>query len=135
MLAVWGVHGVDAVLREAWDAGIVLAGPSAGGLCWFECAVTDSFGPELVPLERALGFLPGSFCPHYDGEPERRPTYRRLVAKGFPGGIAADDCVGVRFAGTELAEVVTERPGATAYRVELAGGEVRETPLEARLLD
>ena len=79
MLAVWRVHGVDAALREAWERGIVLSGPSAGGLCWFEGGVTDSFGPELARLDDGLGFLPGSFCPHYDTEPERRPTYERLA--------------------------------------------------------
>jgi dipeptidase E len=135
MLAVWRVHGIDAVLREAWEAGIVLAGPSAGGLCWFECGVTDSFGPELAQLDGALGFLPGSFCPHYDEEPERRPTYRRLIREGLAPGYAADDAVGIHFGGTKLTEVVTERDGATAYRVELAGGEVVETRLPARLLD
>jgi dipeptidase E len=134
MLAVWRVHGVDAVLREAWEGGTVLGGPSAGAICWFECGITDSFGPELARLDRALAFLPGSFCPHYDGEPERRPAYARLIREGLAPGYAADDAVGVHFVGTELAEVVTERAEATAYRVELAGGEVRETPLEARLL-
>jgi dipeptidase E len=134
MLAVWRVHGVDTALREAWEAGIVLAGPSAGAICWFECGVTDSFGPELARLDGALGFLSGSFCPHYDGEPERRPTYRRLIREGLPPGFAADDAVGVHFAATELAEVVTEAPEATAYRVELVEGEVVETPLPARLL-
>ena len=134
MLAVWCVHGVDGFLREAWEAGIVLAGPSAGAICWFECGVTDSFGPELAPLEGALGFLGGSFCPHYDGEEQRRPTYERLVRDGFPGGIAADDRVGVRFAGTELAEVVSEREGAAAYRVERVNGEVSETRLAPRVL-
>ena len=94
MLAVWRVHGIDAVLREAWAAGIVLAGPSAGALCWFECGVTDSFGPELAQLDGGLGFLPGSFCPHYDGEPERRPTYQRLIREGLAPGYAADDAVG-----------------------------------------
>jgi dipeptidase E len=135
MLAVWRVHGADSALREAWEAGIVLAGPSAGAICWFECGVTDSFGPELARLDGALGFLSGSFCPHYDGEPERRPTYRRLIREGLPSGYAADDAVGVHFAATELAEVVTEAPEATAYRVELVDGEVVETPLPARLLD
>jgi peptidase E len=134
MLAVWRVHGVDGVLREAWDAGIVLGGPSAGALCWFEGAVTDSFGPDLALLDDGLGFLRGSFCPHYDGEPERRPTYERLIREGLAAGYAADDAVGIHFRGTELAEVVSEREGATAYRVELVGDDVRETPLEARLL-
>ena len=86
-LAVWRVHGVDAILREAWERGIVLAGVSAGMICWFECSVTDSFG-ALAALHDGLGFLAGSACPHYDGEPERRPTYtpaRRRRVPGRPG--------------------------------------------------
>jgi dipeptidase E len=134
MLAVWRVHGVDATLREAWEAGIVLCGPSAGGLCWFEDAVTDSFGPELRRLGDGLGFLGGSFCPHYDSEPQRRPTLHRLLAEGLSPAVAADDGVGVRFSGRELAEVVSEAPEARAYRVEVVDGAVRETPLETRLL-
>src|SRR5205807_2621369 len=129
MLAVWRVHGFEAILGEAWEAGVVLAGWSAGAICWFESGVTDSFGPRLAALE-CLGFLPGSACPHYDGEELRRPTYARLVAEGFPAGIAIDDDVGVRFEGAELAEVVTSREGATAYRVGADG----ERPLAARVL-
>ncbi|MGI8421887.1 MAG: Type 1 glutamine amidotransferase-like domain-containing protein [Gaiellaceae bacterium] len=128
-LAVWRVHGVDAILREAWEAGIVLYGSSAGMICWFERSVTDSYGP-LAALDDGLGFLPGSACPHYDGEPERRPTYTRLVANGFPGGYAADDGAALSFAGTELAEVVAWLPSSLAYRVEARG----ETALDARAL-
>jgi dipeptidase E len=134
MLAVWRVHGVDAILREAWEGGIVLSGPSAGGICWFEGGVTDSFGPELRRLDDGLRFLHGTFCPHYDGEVERRPTYERLVAEGFPGGIAADDAVGVQFVDDQLAEVVSERPEGRAYRVKRDDAGVRETPLETRVL-
>ena len=123
MLAIWGVHGVDTILREAWESGIVLAGTSAGSICWFEAGVTDSFGDELAPL-RCLGFLPGSNCPHYDSEPQRRPTYRRLVEAGeLPPGLAAEDGVGLHFVGTELAEAVAARPNAGAFRVE-PGAEV-----------
>jgi peptidase E len=129
-LAIWRTHGYDQILREAWEAGVVLTGWSAGMICWFEAAVTDSFGPQLEGMRDGLGFLPGSACPHYDGEAERRPVYTRLVADGFPAGLAADDCVALRFDGTELAEVVTARPGARAYRV-MAGG---EEPIEPRLL-
>jgi peptidase E len=129
-LAIWRVHGFDEILREAWGAGIVLTGWSAGMICWFEAGVTDSFGPQLEGMRDGLGFLAGSACPHYDGEELRRPVYTRLVAEGFPNGIAADDGVGVHFLGTELAEVVSVRDGATAYRVE-AGG---ESPLEASRL-
>ena len=131
MLAVWRVHGLDEVLREAWEAGIVLTGWSAGMICWYEAGVTDSFGPQLDGMRDGLGFLAGSACPHYDGEDLRRPVYTKLVADGFPPGIAADDGVAVHYRGSELAEVVSVRDGATAYRVEPG----RESPLEARLLD
>jgi peptidase E len=130
MLAIWRLHGFDQILREAWEAGVVLAGSSAGMICWFEAGVTDSFGPQLQGMRDGLGFLPGSVCPHWDDEDLRRPLYRRLVDEGFPPGYAADYGVGLHFVGTELAEVVTPREGATAYRVEPG----REEPLAARLL-
>jgi dipeptidase E len=129
-LAIWRAHGFDAILREAWEAGIVLTGWSAGMICWFEAGVTDSFGPELDGMRDGLGFLPGSACPHYDGEELRRPVYQQLVAKGFPSGVAADDCVALRYEGTELAEVVTARQGSNAYRVSTES----EEPLSARSL-
>jgi peptidase E len=123
MLAVWRLHGLDAILREAWERGVVLAGSSAGSICWFEAGVTDSFRAELDGID-CLGFLPGSNCPHYDGEDQRRPAYRRLLAEGFPPGLAADDLVGLLFHGRELAEAVTSRTdGAAAYRVSRDGEE------------
>jgi peptidase E len=130
MLAIWRLHGFDRIIREAWEQGVVLAGWSAGMVCWFEAAVTDSFGPQLEGMRDGLGFLPGSACPHYDGEELRRPTYQRLVAEGFPAGVAADDEVALHYSEMELAEVVTCRDGAAAYRVE-AGS---ETPIPARVL-
>jgi dipeptidase E len=130
MLAVWRVHRFDELLREAWESGIVLAGTSAGMICWFEAGVTDSFGLQLEGMRDGLGFLPGSACPHYDGEERRRPRYRELVDDGFPAGYAADDGAALHFVGTELREVVSVRGGATAYRVEPGS----ETPLEARTL-
>ncbi len=129
MLAVWHVHGFDAILREVWESGVVLAGWSAGAICWFEAGVTDSFGPQLAGLD-CLGFLPGSACPHYDGEQLRRPRYAELLRDGLPAGIGIDDDVAVRFDGTEVAEVVSARAGATAYRAD-SGGEVA---LDARSL-
>jgi peptidase E len=129
MLAIWRTHGFDVALREAWEQGVVLAGWSAGAICWFESGVTDSFGPQLEQME-CLGFLPGSACPHYDGEELRRPRYAELVRAGMPPGVAIDDGVGVRFDGTELSEVVSSRGGATAYRVSPDG----EEPLEVRVL-
>jgi peptidase E len=129
-LALWRLHGVDAALRAAWERGAVLGGVSAGANCWFEASVTDSFGPRLAPLHDGVGLLPGSFCPHYDGEELRRPAYTALVADGFPPGYAADNGAALHFAGTELVEVVASRPGARAYRVEPGS----ETPLEPRPL-
>ncbi len=130
MLAVWRVHGVDALLREAWESGIVLCGVSAGALCWFEAGLTDSFGPELQPMHDGLGFLPGSFCPHYDGE-GRRPGFTRAVASGaLPPGYGADDGVGVLFEGTALTDAAASRPRVGAYRVERDG----EIPLPTRRL-
>jgi dipeptidase E len=126
MLAIWRVHGIDLLMREAWENGTVLWGASAGMICWFEQGVTDSFGPQLEGMD-CLGFLAGSACPHYDGEELRRPRYRELVDGELKEGVAADDGVAVYFAGTEIAEVVTCRPGAAAYRVTRGGEERLET--------
>jgi peptidase E len=130
LLAVWRVHGFDRILREAWESGVVLFGWSAGMICWFEAAITDSFGPQLSGMRDGLGFLPGSACPHYGGEELRRPVYRRLVSDGFPAGLALDDAAAARFEGTELVEVVATDRGATGYRVGPEG----EEPLEAHFL-
>jgi peptidase E len=129
-LAIWRVHGFDAILREAWEHGVVLAGASAGMICWFEAGVTDSFGPQLAAMRDGLGLLPGSACPHYDDEELRRPFYREVVDGGFPAGYAADAGVGLHFVGTELAEVISPREGATGYRVERGA----ESPLQARIV-
>lgn len=134
LLAVWRLHGVDRILLRAWEQGIVLAGVSAGAICWFEAAVTDSFGLELSGMRDGLGFLPGSACPHYDSEVRRRPVYHELVAAGFPPGYAADDRVGLHFSGTDLVEAVSSSVGRRAYEVKLEGGTVIERPIEPRLL-
>ena len=123
MLAVWRVHGFDRILREAWEAGVVLTGWSAGMICWFEAGVTDSFGPQLEGMRDGLGFLPGSACPHYDGEELRRPRYGELVAGGFPAGIALDDGAAAHYAGTELREVLAATPAARGYLVGPDGEE------------
>jgi peptidase E len=136
MLAVWRVHGLDQVMRKAWRSGIVLAGVSAGALCWFEGGTTDSFGIELRPFTAGLAMLAGSYCPHYSSEPRRRPLYESLVADGrLPAGIACDDGTAAHFAGDELAEIVAEQPGRRGYRVEQDGaGGAAESPLATRLL-
>jgi peptidase E len=129
LLAIWRAQGVDAILRDAWRAGVVLAGLSAGSMCWFQWGITTSSG-HPAPA-RGLGFLPGSNSVHHDSERARRPVYLDAVRTGaVPPGWAADDGAGLLFVGTRLAEVVTARPGATAYLVTARG----ERPVAARLL-
>ncbi len=132
MLAVWRVHGLDRILRKAWQAGIVLAGSSAGGICWFEGGTTDSFGCELRAFTDGLGLLAGSYCPHYDSEAGRRPLYHRLIAAGtLADGSAGDAGAAAHFVDDTLTELIADRPGASAYRVE-AG--ITETRLKTRFL-
>lgn len=135
LLAVWRVHGVDRLMREAYGRGTLLCGISAGANCWAEGSHTDSFGP-LTYLRDGLGLLPGSVCPHYDSEPGRRDSYRAAVAGGMlAAGWAVEDGVGALFADGRLGEVVTRVPGARLYRVEgSAGGGTGERALECRPL-
>lgn len=137
MLAIWRVHGVDVALRKAWEAGVVLAGSSAGAICWFGAGLTDSFGPQLAPLRDGLGFLRGSFCPHFDSESLRRPRYHEAVVGGaLPDGYAVDDGVGVLFEEQDLVGAVASLPGSSAFRIERRrrGSTVEETPIRPRLL-
>ncbi len=129
LLALWREWGLDRIFREAWERGIVLAGISAGSICWFEAGLTDSIPGPLTVLP-CLGFLSGSNCPHYDGEAERRPSYQQAVASGaIMPGYAADDGVALHFIGGQLARCVSSRPQARAYRLERAGDEAVETPI------
>jgi dipeptidase E len=129
LLAVWRALGLDVILREAWESGVVLAGLSAGAMCWFEWGITKSLGYPAP--SSGLGFLPGSMSVHMDGEPTRLPICRASIADGtIPPGYAADDGVALHFAGADLAQVVASRPGRRAYRVTPGAA----TPLEARHL-
>jgi peptidase E len=134
MLAIWREHGIDEVMRLAWNSGVVLAGLSAGAMCWFEGGVSMSGGaPEPVG---GLGLLAGSLSVHLDGESERLPVYVDAVASGeLPEGYAADDGAALLFAGTQLSECVASRPDARVVRVSADGcGGVREVDLPVRLL-
>jgi len=134
MLAVWRDWGLDRHLRSAWESGVVLGGGSAGSICWFEQGVTDSIAGSLTALP-CLGFLSGSNCPHYDSEPERRPSYRKMVATGkIADGLAADDGVALHYVGSRLAHVVSSRPRARGYHLTRAGKRVVERRLPTRYL-
>lgn len=126
LLALWKEWGLDDYFRQAWEQGVVLAGISAGSICWFEEGVSDFFPGELNRL-KCLGYLPGSNCPHYDGEANRRPAYHRLLRSGeISEGIAADDGVALHYVGTKLKSVVSSRPEAKAYIVKKKGDQVEE---------
>jgi peptidase E len=132
MLGAWRAHGLDAILRKAWRRGIVLCGPSAGSLCWFEEALSAFHGaPRVV---RGLGLLPYSNCVHYDAEPARRAEYHRFVADGMRAGFAVEDGVALHFRATNLEHVVSSRPDGSAYLVETKRKRVHETRLQTTWL-
>ncbi|MBV9384929.1 MAG: peptidase E [Chroococcidiopsidaceae cyanobacterium CP_BM_ER_R8_30] len=134
LIALWKEWGLEQVLREAWENGMILAGLSAGSICWFEEGVTDSIPGSLTAL-KCLGFLKGSNCPHYDGEKERRPSYHHLLLEGLIGaGYATDDGVGLHFVGEHLEKIVSSRLHAKAYQVERRGETVTEMVLETAYL-
>lgn len=145
LLALWRLHGLDEAMSAALADGVVLSGVSAGMNCWFEASITDSHGP-LAALDDGLGFLPGSACPHYDGEADRRPAYLDMIAsRELPNGYAAEDGVGLLFRDGELVEAVSDRPDGRAFRVHLSGGaldvddaadltDVAESPIDVRFL-
>ncbi len=123
------------MMRGAWEAGVVLAGVSAGAMCWYVGGCTDSFGPELQPFTDGLGLLPWGSGVHYDAEEQRRPVIHRLVADGtLPETHCTDDGVGLVYRGTELVEAVSERDRAAAWIVAREGHAIREERVEPRRL-
>ncbi len=134
MLAIWREWGLDKILLNAANNGTVLAGISAGAICWFEHPFSDSIPGRFIGLN-GLGYLAGSCSPHYDGEPGRRPEFQRQIAAGeLPAGVAYDDGAAGHYVDGQLRHVVSSRPNARGYRVERDGEGVRETALEAAYL-
>jgi dipeptidase E len=128
--AIWKAQGIDVILRQAWDTGIVLGGASAGSLCWFEEGTTDSRPKELSTV-KCLGFLKGSHSPHYDREPGRRPLYQKLIGSGeMKPGYACDNDAGIYFEDNTVTRIVSARAGAKVYYVSVVGGKVVEKVLE-----
>lgn len=118
MLSRWQQHGFQDTLLQAARNGVILCGVSAGAVCWFEVALSDSAGDGLNPL-KALGFIKGSCCPHYSTEVHRQKVFEQLVSSGeLPTGIAIDDGVAVHICDGEVVKTVSARPGASAYQVK-----------------
>ena len=132
--AIWKAQGIDAILRQAWDRGIVLGGASAGSLCWFEEGTTDS-RPKALSTVQCLGFLKGSHSPHYDREKDRRPLYQKLIGSGeMKPGYACDNDAGIYFEDNEVKRVVATRAEAKVYYVSVVNGKVLEKVLQPELI-
>jgi peptidase E len=132
LLAVWEAHDIASILSLAWRQGIVLAGQSAGAMCWFEAGITKSSGRPRAAA--GLGLLSGSLCVHYNNEPERRAAYLDAVADGMPSGYGLDDYAGLLWEGEGNPSSLTARRGARAYRVTAGAEGVEEAPIPARFL-
>lgn len=124
LVALWRAHGVpERLSRISAERDLVLAGLSAGANCWYEACTTDAFGPQLEPWVGGLGLVPGSFCPHFDSEPSRRPVFAAAIAEGrLPPGFAADDGAAVHHVDGAVHGYLSERPGAHVYRVTPEAG-------------
>jgi dipeptidase E len=135
MLALWRAHGLDRVLRKAWEQGVVMAGMSAGLICWFEEFIDSSLTGKPTRMRDGLGMLKGSASPHYDVAPARRAGYRSLVEQGLAEGYGVDESAALHFQGTEFVEAVCSRPDAAAYRIARgADGQVAEEKVPTRFL-
>jgi len=137
LIAIWRAHGLDAILREAWEEGILICGQSAGAMCWFEQGITSSSG-EPAPAE-GLGLLPGSACVHYLSEPQRRRRFMgEIGARGMLAGLGMEDQTGALFEGGRMIESIVAREGAAVWRVEPGGngdGAAIEERLDSRRLE
>lgn len=135
LLTLWRLHGVDEALRDVWESGTILAGVSAGSICWHVGGPTDSFGPELKVVTNGLGFLPYGNGVHYDSEAQRRPLLQKVVGDGLlPTSYATDDRIGILYEGSEPVAVLSDLDvdpltGPAAYRIERVGDDVVETRL------
>jgi peptidase E len=129
MMAIWKAQGIDTVLRKAYEKGIVMAGGSAGSLCWFTSGITDS-RPKQLTLVDCLGFIPTSHCPHYHSEPGRKPLYQEEVLIGhLRAGYACDDRAGILFQDEKLIKSVAADPNSHTYFVSVADGKIKEEQL------
>ena len=130
LIVLWKEWNLHKILKEALQAGVILSGVSAGAICWFEQGLTDSVTGKLLPLD-GLGFLKGSFCPHYDGEPQRRPAYQKEIAdQNLKPGFACDDGAAAHFVNGKLQQFVSSRPSAKAYKLQAVKGGFMEEEIQ-----
>jgi dipeptidase E len=130
LLILWKAWDLVPALKRAYERGVIIAGISAGALCWFQSGLTDSYPGRLTPL-KALGWLRGSFCPHFNSEPKRKPIYRRLIDSGkLPGGYAVDDGVALHFVNEEFSSAVRARKNAAARLIRKSHGRVVEVVVD-----
>jgi dipeptidase E len=135
LMVLWREWGLDNIFRKAYEAGVILAGISAGANCWFEQCTTDSVPGQIRALT-CLGILPGSISPHYDSEPARRPAMQRMVQSGeLLPGYGLDDPASLHFIDGQLAHALRSTPNGIAYRVSLENGQVVETTLEMKAIE
>lgn len=133
MLALWREWGVDQYLRQAYDQGCVMTGVSAGAICWYEQCVSDAFGP--LSVVEGLGWVKGSLCPHFDSEPERRPTTLALrETDALENGWALDDYTAIHVINERDVSAISSQRGRFVYRVD-EGGVTRQptAPVAERL--
>ena len=134
LMVLWKEWGLDKYLYEAWCNGAIMAGLSAGSICWFKQGLTDSKTGKLLPLD-CLGFLEGSNCPHFDTEKGRRPAYYEAILDGsMIDGIACDDGVAAHFIDGELKGCVSSIALAKAYNIKKINGNIAESIIEPKYL-
>jgi dipeptidase E len=126
MMAIWHAQGIDTVLRKAYQKGIILAGGSAGSLCWFQGGTTDS-RPKELSIVHGLAFIPTSHCPHYHSEPMRKPLYFENILKGrLSAGYAIDDQAGIVFENEKYSRSIALNDKNNTYYVSVINGQINE---------
>jgi peptidase E len=131
IMETWKKFGVVKILKEAWEAGIILTGMSAGAICWFEEGITNPSPGKLNRLE-CTGILKGSFCPHYDDRVELKTSFHNLILDGtIEEGYGVEDGAAIHFVSSEPIRVVTSRPGVTAYKVKKLRNKISEVPMKS----
>lgn len=134
MIALWQAHGIDKILKKAWEKGIVLSGSSAGAICWFHEGLSDS-RPMALSSVKCLGFLKGSVSPHYHSSKNRASTYQEMILKGdIKPGYGLDENAGLYFENEKIAKVLAADAKSKVYHIAVEGGSIVEQVLEPEII-